>query len=278
MGQVLTTNAEFAKDSLKLGEPIDYSLSIRYPKSIDVVFPDSLYSYAPFEFLDKISFPTRSDSLFSFDSAVYTLTTFEIDSIQILELPIFLVTDGDSVPIQPGADSIILVHLVESIPDSISMIDNTSYANVDLKFNYPFLVVGVTVFTITALVIFMVFGKTIRKKIRLYRIRRMHIRFLERFQSAIRDLTPEEDYRTLEHLLTDWKGYMEKLNKTPYTKLTSREINLINPDKELNESLKNIDRAIYGGLQSEKISGDFDYLRRISEDSYHSRVEEIKNG
>ena len=276
--QVLTPEASFNKDSLKIGENIQYSLSIRYPKNVDVVFPDSLYDFTPFEFTGKEYYPTRSDSLFSFDSAVYTFTTFEIDSIQILKLPIFMVTDGDSLAIRPQADSVLLVHVVESIPDSISMISNTAYSNVRLGFNYPYWVVGVTALVLVAILVFLIFGKTIKRKIILYRLQRMHDRFLSKFSTSIGDLGSESDYMYFDHLLADWKGYMEKLNKKPFTKLTTMEIQHIYPDKQLKESLRTIDKAIYGGFQFVELPDSFDYLKRISEDSFHTKVEEVKNG
>ena len=276
--QALLPAGSFSKDSLKLGEEVSYGLSIKYPKSIDVVFPDSLYSFMPFELIEKVAFPTRSDSIFSFDSAVYTLTTFELDTIQTLALPIFLVTDGDSTIIRPEVDSIILAQVVETIPDSIAMIENTAFSNVKLAFNYPYLIVGLTTLILVSVILFLVFGKKIKKKIMLYRLSRMHKRFLEKFNAAIRDLKSENDYAYFEHLLSDWKGYMEKLNKAPYTKLTSREIQSVYPDKELTTSLQEIDRAIYGRLKTPNIPGRFDYLRRVSEDSFHHKIDEIKNG
>jgi hypothetical protein len=278
LGQVLVPEGSFDKDSLKIGENLEYSLSIKYPKNIDVVFPDSLFDFAPFEFTSKLSFPTRSDSIFSFDSAVYSLTTFEIDSIQILSLPIFMVTDGDSLAIIPGADSIVLVHVVESIPDSISMIPNTAYSNVRLGFNYPYWVVGVTTLVLLTILVFLIFGKAIKRKIALYRLKRKHEQFLTSFTSAIRELRSENDYIYFDHLLADWKRYMENLNRKPFTKLTTREIQIIYPDKELKESLRTIDKAIYGGFQFAELPDSFDYLRRISEDSFHTKFEEIKNG
>ena len=71
---------------------------------------------------------------------------------------------------------------------------------------------------------------------------------------------------------------MEKLNRLPFTKLTTKEIQTIYPDKDLKTSLIRIDRAIYGGLQFGEVPESFDYLRRVSEDSYHTKVEEIRNG
>jgi hypothetical protein len=276
--QVLSPSGLFLKDSLKIGEEVAYSLSIKYPKNIDVVFPDSTYSFQPFELIRKVSYPTRSDSIFSFDSAVYILTTFELDSTQRLDLPVFLVTKGDSTIIKPASDSIVLNQVVKTIPDSISMIENTAFSNVKLGFNYPYLVVGLTTLGILIILGFLIFGKTIKKKIMLYRLNRMHKKFLEKFNAAIRDLKAENDYGFFEHLLMDWKSYMEKLNKTPFTKLTSREINLLYPDKELITSLQDIDKVIYGRMKITDIPRSFDYLRRASEDSFHNKVQEIKNG
>lgn len=276
-GQVFTPSATFSKDSIRIGEEVVYSLSIRFPKQIDIVFPDTLYDFFPFELNAKVAFATMSDSLFSFDSAVYYLTTFEIDTIQRLELPVFLVTKGDSIIIKPGPDSIRLIQVVKTIPDSIVMLENTAFSNVRLSFNYPYLVVGVTAFILISLIIFLVFGKGIRKRIALYRLHRFHRKFMESFVKAIQNLNPRQDYPKLEKLLLLWKKYMEQLNKKPYSKLTSQEIKVLYPDKDLTKALQHIDGAIYGGILDKKIARSFDYLRRVSEDSFHTKTEEIKN-
>ena len=277
-GQIFTPSGAFNKDSIRIGEEVVYSLSLSYPTQIDVVFPDTLYDFFPFELNAKIAFATISDSLFSFDSAVYYLTTFEIDKIQRLELPVFLVTKGDSVIIKPGPDSIRLIQVVKTIPDSIFMLENTAFSNVRLSFNYPYLVVGVTAFILISFIIFFVFGKRIRKRIALYRLHKFHRKFMESFVKAIQNLNPRQDYPKLEKLLLLWKKYMEQLNKMPYSKLTSREIKVLYPDKSLTKALQHIDGAIYGGIIDSEIAHSFDYLRRVSEDSFHTKKEEIKNG
>lgn len=276
--QVFSPESKFSKDSVKIGEEVAYSLSIRYPKFIDVVFPDSLYDFKPFELNYKESYPTNSDSLFSFDSAVYFLSTFSVDSFQSLDLPVFMVTDGDSVVILAGPDSIKLIQVVKSIPDSISMMENTAFSNVALSFNYPYLIVGLTILFLVLVILYFTFGKSIQKKVLLYRLRRIHKRFIEPFVKSIQDLEPADDYLKLERLLTTWKEYMERLNKKPYTKLTSKEINVILSDKELAKALQKIDVAIYGSISDFSITNSFDYLRRISEDTFVHRVQEIKNG
>ena len=277
-GQVISPHAEFNRDSLKIGEEVIYSLSIRYPRAIDVVFPDSLYGFAPFELNRKISFSTKSDSLFSFDSAAYHLTTFELDTFQILNLPVFMVTSGDSVLAYPGNDTVVLHQVVTSIPDSIALKASTPYSTVNLGFNYPYVVVGIVILVISTLIVVFVFGKGIRKKFILHRLKRLHKKFLELFIMEVSNLSSDDDTQKIEMLLATWKRYLEKLDSYPYTKLTSPEIVEHNEDLELHRSLQHIDGAIYGGFRDKRLNASFDYLRRISEDIFHRRVMEIQNG
>ena len=278
IGQAIVPQGSFDKDSLKLGEETVYSLSISYPRNVDVIFPDSLYDFSPFELNRKQSFPTRSDSLFSFDSAVYHLTTFELDSIQILELPIFMVTSGDSTAIRPGKDTIILKHVVAQIPDSIAMKANTRYSNVGFAFNYPYVLVGSAGIVIVSIVLYLAFGKTLRKRVLLYRLRRRHRKFLEPFAEEIGHLKSDPDIQKVEGLLARWKKYLEGLERQPYTKLTSPEILRHYRDDDLGKSLQRIDGVIYGGLGDPAIGESFNYLRRISDVLFDKRVEEIQNG
>jgi len=280
VAQKMKASAGFNQDRTKIGEEFSYSLSIKYLRTKDVVFPDSLYDFSPFELNSKLTFPTRSDSLFSYDSAVYFLSTFELDTFQTLELPLYMVTDGDSLYIRPGPDSIELIHIVEVIPDSIVMMANTSYSNVQLNFNYPYLIVGGVSLILIGLILFFAFGKSVRRKILLYRIAKLHKKFLERFSSEIIDAeqTATTDSKPIEILINDWKSYMEKLNREPFTKLTTKEISMIHTDNNLRKALSGIDKAIYGNLLDKSLVESFHYLRRASEASYQSKIQDLKNG
>jgi hypothetical protein len=108
----------FLKDSVKVGEYIPYSLSITYPAQWQVVFPDSLYDYSPFEFEDKIYFPTQTTDSLSTDSAVYYLSTFELDEIQQLKLGVRVKRGRlDFEEIFTSEDQITLIPLVVQMPD-----------------------------------------------------------------------------------------------------------------------------------------------------------------
>src|SRR5262245_7231221 len=85
----------FIEDSLKIGEPGRFYLTARYPKALDVIFPDSSFAYAPFEFTGKYYAPTETSDGISYDSVIYSLSTFEIDRTQYLSLPVFKLNPQD---------------------------------------------------------------------------------------------------------------------------------------------------------------------------------------
>ena len=126
-GQEVIPRGYFHKDSVKIGEALPYSLWVRYPKTHDVAFPDSLFDFSPFELEKRDYFTTKSDSLASLDSVVYYFTTFEIDTVQYLTLPVYLINEYDSTTLYTATDSIILDHVVTVLPDSVSVLINTDY-------------------------------------------------------------------------------------------------------------------------------------------------------
>src|SRR5690242_16983348 len=75
----------FIADSLKVGEETAFYLSARYRSNLNALFPDSTFGFIPFEYQRKEYFPTQTENGISFDSAVYYLTTFEVDRVQYLD-------------------------------------------------------------------------------------------------------------------------------------------------------------------------------------------------
>jgi hypothetical protein len=272
-GQQITPSAHFSKDSIKIGEEVPYSLWVRYPKSQDVIFPDSLYDFSPFEINRRTYFATKSDSTESLDSVVYYLSTFEIDTIQYLQLPVYLITEFDSVELLPPIDSIILDQVVLTIPDSIAVITNTNYQKVPLAFNYPYFTAGLIILAIVALVVFLVFGGRIRKMIQVYWIKRRHKRFTAMFKDELNSKP-----LVVEKLLIKWKVYLEKLESTPYTKYTSKEIIKTVSDESLKEPLSTIDRFIYTTEDKPDTTEAFQALLQFSIMRYESKINQIKHG
>lgn len=272
-GQEVIPHGHFHKDSVKIGESLPYSLWVRYPKNNDLAFPDSLFDFSPFELEKRDYFNTKSDSLVSLDSVVYYFTTFEIDTVQYLTLPVYLINEYDSTTLYTSTDSVILEHVVSVLPDSVAVLVNTDYQKVPLAFNYPYFTIGVIIFLLVALTIFLVFGKRIRQTIRVYWLTKRH----KQFVSSLDDLLADQPIE-VERTLSAWKKYLEKLLSQPYTKLTSKEIVALGQQPEIASHLKIIDAHIYGGNKSTDIKSAFEFLLILAVDQFNNRIKEIKNG
>lgn len=275
--QELKPRGYFLKDSVKIGESVAYSLSYKDRKNRPVLFPDSLYNFAPFELLDKSYFDTRSDSINSIDSAVYYLATFEIDTVQHLALPVFVFTGEDSIPIFSEKDSIVLNQVVTQMPDSVNLAETRAFQPVSRQFNYPYWMIGLAILGLIALVVGIVWGKEIAKRIRLYRLKKKLEKFREEFDKEIESISAETEKPKIESLLKFWKSYMESLEQVPYTKLTTKEIVKIQQNSSLEETLKSIDKNIYSRLAVSALQNDFEFLKDYSIDRYNHVTEEIKN-
>lgn len=275
--QDLKPRGYFLKDSVKIGESVAYSLSYKDKKNRPVIFPDSLYSFAPFELLDKAYFDTRSDSINSIDSAVYYLATFEIDTVQSLSLPVFVFTGQDSIPIFSEKDSIVLNQVVTQMPDSVNLAETKAFQPVSRQFNYPYWVIGLIILGFIALIVSVIWGEEIAKRIRLYRLKKKLEKFREEFDREIESISAETEKPRIESILKFWKSYMESLEQVPYTKLTTKEIIQIQKNSSLEETLKSIDKNIYSRLAVSALQNDFEFLKDYSIDRYNHVTEEIKN-
>lgn len=276
LGQDLKPNGYFLKDSIKIGEVVPYTLSYKDKKNRPVIFPDSIH-FLPFELISKEYFDTQSDSINSIDSAVYYLATFEIDTIQRINPPVFIYTGSDSLELYGDIDSIVLNQVVTQMPDSVSLEETSAYQPISLQFNYPYWIIGLIILGILSIVVAVVWGKEIRKRIKLYRMSKQLIKFQEQFDIEIDELNRDTSKIRIESVLKFWKSYMEKLDSLPYTKLTTKEIVKVQQNSSLEETLKSIDRNIYSPIEVNALQNDFEFLKDYSEDRYNFITEGIKN-
>lgn len=267
----------FLKDSVKIGEPVPYVFSYKDKKNRTVIFPDSLFDFTPFELVRKEYFNTKSDTTNSIDSAVYYLSTFEIDTVQRLALPVFLIVGSDSIPNFSLIDSIVLDQVVTQMPDSVAMEENSYYRPVSLQFNYPYVIMGLIILGIIAVIVLVVWGKEIRKRIKLYRLKKSIEKFKIGFDAQIEALARDTNKSNIEKTLVYWKKYMEGLEDLPFTKLTTKEIVLLMQSSSLNETLKSIDKNIYSKATVSTLQNDFEFLKDYSQDRYNHIIEVIKN-
>ena len=282
LAQELKPQGSFEADTLKVGEPITYTLSFRYPKNLEVVFPGEDDSYAPFEYLDRTFAPTSSDSLYSYDSVAYELTTFELDSIQSLALPVYVVNtdregNADSTAIYAAIDSVMLARVIKELPDSVDLKVNQAYRDVPLEFNYPYLLVGIAIFLFLAVLVYVLFGKKIRQQWQLYQLKKGQKAFQEQYSKALDALRKSPNKRRSEATLIVWKQYMERLDRLPYTKMTTKEIVKIKGGEAVQNDLRAIDRSIYGKSSNGELIRHFEHLEKHTNKRFTQKIEEIKN-
>jgi len=267
LGQSIIPNGHFMKDSVQIGEHVAFSLSIKYPKTLELIFPDSTHNFSPFELISKRYFSTVSDSTFSYDSAIYYLSTFEIDTVQYLKLPVYIINEFDSTTLYTSLDSIVLKQVVEAIPDSVAMITNTAYVDVPMAFNYPYATIGLVFIVLIIIVLWLIFGKKIRSKIKVYQLKKRHTAFIQKFDDLV-----NSNRLDAEAILILWKAYLEKLKKEPFTKLTTKEISAIINQSDLEKSLISIDRNIYGPKDESLLDDAYSHIKALAIEEYMNQI------
>jgi hypothetical protein len=281
LAQELKTKGHFATDSIKLGKPITFYLSASYPAKSNVLFPDSTYSFAPFEFEKKSYVATQTKNGISYDSVAYTLTTFEIDSIQSLKLPVFEVHEKDCTTVFSETDEVFFQKQLKNLPDTVQLEKiplktNTNYIAVSWLLNYPLLSIIAGSLIVLLIIGWAIFGKRIKKYFKLKKLSKNYEAFVTQFQVAIDKAHSNFSSQSTEAALLVWKKYLENLMDRPFTKYTSKEIKEREKDERLGNALSAIDRMIYANVPGEKEY--FLNLKNYSEDQFHKKLEEVKNG
>lgn len=281
-GQEIKVSGGFLKDSVQIGEPLEYYLTARYPQSLTVLFPDSTISFVPFEFNKKKFFTTHTTHGISYDSVLYLLSTFEVDKVQYLNLPIFVTSAKDCTAYVSTPDSVYLVELVKKMPpDSLStqnlpLKTNTLYEKVFTQFNYIILIILGGVLLVTVIVVWVVFGKKIRTYFQVRKLQKNHLRFLNTFTEYVQQLTSDFSRERAEISVSLWKKYLEQLEQKPYTKLTTRETMQLEPNEQLGHDLQMVDRAIYGNQTA--VLEPLQKLQKFAEERFQKKLEEVKHG
>lgn len=281
ISQEIQVKGHFEGDTVKLGQPIQFHLTATYPQSVQVLFPDSTFSFAPFEFQKKKFFTTKTENGISYDSVIYTLSTYEIDSLQRLALPVFQLQKKDCVVFYSETDTVFFKKLVNAVPDSLAINQlplktNTAYSPVSWLLNYPLaLIIGGSLLLI-ALIVWIIFGKRIRKYFTVKQLTRSHAAFMNRFEQSVEKVKSSFSPELAESSVLIWKKYMEELSAKPYTKYTSREIRETEND-ELGQTLHSVDRMVYGRISPETFDS-FQQLKDFTQNRFNQKIEEVKHG
>jgi hypothetical protein len=274
-----SVRGNFLADSMQIGEPIYYSLSFEHPADWEVIFPDSTHAFKPFEWVSQQNFPTQTQAGISRDSAVYVLRSFEMDTVQNISVPVWVLRGrGDTLVFTPPADAItVRFQLTPELLQDSSMQKlqtNTDLVPIEVPFNYPMvLLIAVAVLFLVALLI-LLFGGRVRKAYRLRRLRSQHERFVQAYLKAFAE---NLNSKSAEQALAIWKNYLENLEEIPYTTYTSSEIVAVTQNDQLKRHLKALDRAIYGSEVTQALRESLDSLLDFAVGVYENRVKEVRN-
>jgi hypothetical protein len=279
--QDVKVNGGFLSDSLKVGEETAFYISARYKSDLNALFPDSTFGFTPFEFQRKKYFPTQTKSGISFDSTIYYLTTFEVDRVQYLDLPIYIVQPQDCTEFRTSRDSILITQLVAQVPDSVSvdklpLKETTAYQRVFFQLNTWIIIISIVSIIVLAVVPWLVFGKRISKYFAARRLERNHSRFVQSYNQFLQQLHSAFSRETAEDAVKMWKKYMEQLETVPYTKLTTREMFAMIRDENLAQSLRQVDKSIYGHDTS--VIAPLENLRIYADQHFSQKINQLKHG
>lgn len=278
--QHVTVRAGFTADTTRVGDDLVFYVTARYPGTSQVVFPDTTFSFAPFELKRKDYFPTTTKDTLSIDSAVYILRTFEIERLQTLRLPVFVVNALDCTRVFSNRDTIALRPSVADLPDSLTadlpLKATTAYRKVPRQINTPLIAIVISFISIVAAIGWVVFGPAINRHYRVKRLKQMHQAFTTSYEGYLRSIETNFSPRTTETAVVEWKKYMEHLSRKPYTKLTTLETMQMEKDEMLGKNLKMVDSAVYG--PNTHVIESLQSLKTFADIRFNDVITEVKNG
>lgn len=273
--QEIDYNIFFKEESVKIGDSITLISTLKYPKNIEIIQPDSSYKFIPFEFLDKIVFESSSSNNIIFDSTIYILQTFELDSIQSIYLKSYIINTSDSLEILSNTDKIRTISLVNEKNSKTKT--NTLLEKINSIFNSKkFLIITGVIFSVLVL-IYLLFRKKINKYFKIKRIKSETDFFKNEFDTNLSSYLNTNDIKFLENLLLKWKRFMEKLSKKPYSSSTSSEISLFNKNIKIIKTLKEIDKCIYSENEFITDKNKLIILRDESINLSENYINQLKN-
>lgn len=277
--EALNPKIRFLSDSVKVGQPVQLSLQVAYPYSRRILLPDTNHNFEPFELQRKDFFSTRTRNGISRDCVIYTLSTFQLDTIQHIQLPVYEFAAVDSVVHLSNFDSVFLVKQLS--PKDLAnpkFKSDLAYENVPKSINYPYLLLGFGVVVLLLVGINLFFNRPIQRFIYLIVENRRHKAFLKQFARIQSQMERSLSTDKMDQLLVAWKKYIQRVNGKPFTTFTSTEISHVLPDPALKQALSEIDRWIYGGIEMPDWRNRVESLKGISVLMFLQKKEAIRSG
>jgi hypothetical protein len=245
----------FLRPGVRVGEVLEYELTYRHAPDLAVIFPDSAADFAPFEYVSRRYYPTRTRRGRSLDRAIYRLRTFRLDSVQTLSLPVTILRGRDTLLLQTRPAQVRLVRVLPAgvAPGSLPVLrQNLQLQPVAQQFNYPYWLAGLASVLLLAGGLVLGFRQSLRRRYRRYRLRKNHAYFLAQYARHVERFTLSRSLTNMERAITLWKNYLSTLEDNNISSLTTREIVAhYQNDADVGLALRLTDRVIYGNQESE---------------------------
>jgi hypothetical protein len=276
-----TTHAQaptgrFSRATVAVGQPLDYELRYEHAPDEEVVFPDSLATFAPFEYVGRTWQPTHTSNGRSLDRAVYHLRTFSLAATQQLQLPVLVLRRTDTLRLLPPVVQVQLRRTAPALPAGatapLALRQDLSQLPLAPAFNYPFLLAGLAGVLALAAAGIALFGRRWRRRYGLYKRRKNHVYFLAQFARHAERFALSRSAPVAERVVVLWKNYLSSLEDTNLSSLTTKElVEHFNNDDDVRRALRATDRVVYGNLLSEdaqEVDAAFQRLRNFAERQY----------
>lgn len=276
--QYTLPQGRFLKKTVLIGEPLDYELRYAHAPDLEVVFPDSLARFAPFEYVGKTFFPTSTRRGVSLDRAIYHLRTFRLDSVQMLALPVTVLQGLDTLSLLPPPSRVRLRRTAVPVPagslEVPALRQNLVLLPIEPVFNYPYWLAGGAVGLLLLLGGAVLFRRRLRHRYQAYKLRKNHGYFLAQFARHMERFELSRSATNVERAVALWKNYLAGLENSELSSFTTREIvAYFENDVDVRNALGATDKVIYGNLQTDdaqEVDHAFQRLRGFAERRYAS--------
>lgn len=270
---------------IMVGKPFRAQLEVTHPADMVVIFPDTNGGFAPFEMQSRSPQPTRTDGDISVDFVLYNLWSWEVDSLQYLQLPVGYVKGEDTLALLSNAEELVFMTSLPMDNDSLAFRRIENIAPVGEPVNWAMW--GFMILFLVALlsILIRVFYKPVRKWFRRRKIEREWKRYYGRLQKVQGHLPYQETF--LLELSKVWKAYFDRDMKRGLRSLSTRE--LVEELKEMEQVSKedkstlfqlnnSADNVTYAGIKlpEPELNGYFSKVGNIMEQEYRRRKAEAE--
>ncbi|MCX2742825.1 hypothetical protein OO013_03045 [Mangrovivirga sp. M17] len=273
MAQDITYEGYFRSDSVKAGMPLEYVLNIKYPKNYDVLLPDTTHNFGDFILTGRDFNPTVSDSIYSYDSVVYELTSFSIENIQTLSVPIKYFAERDSGVIKTENDTLYFVEYIPVVSDTLKVKENTAFQPLKELVNYPIITLIAVLVVVIIITLIIVLARPIRIAIKRWLLKRKYNKLKSKFLK-----TEFSDKHEASKKLAVWKSMLGVSTDLPVPAFTTDEIIKFSETSKVENELRSIDRYIYSNKkQDSNLNNDFLTLAELSDQILEQKLQRLGN-